>query len=231
MKRLALWSGRVSAVGVLVAVVTACVTGAATGRFVVKKADDAVYTGAAAWTVRATSDGREDVVAVPGVGEVIVGAERCRLVRNGPAAASGFTGAITVLPAAVDGGCADVRGDRLCFNAVHFKDSDGDVVVDGCADRNEVFLDRIEESAPVGVGPAVYVERCAPIPAPQLSYVRVKAISVDGNDKPGHGLRFRYSDGFEVCFSSRPEGRYIVTLEVEDPERRELVLSGDVDDL
>jgi hypothetical protein len=203
-----------------------CASAAPSARFNVKKGDDDVFRGTAAWTVRATSGGREDVVAVPGVGEVIVGEGRCRLVRGG-----GALGAITVVPSVVPGACADVQGDRLCFNAVAFRDEGGDVVVDGCADRNEVFLERIDEEAPIGVGPAVFVERCAPLNAPALSYVRVSDIVVDGNNRARHGLRFRYSDGFEVCFLSRPEGRFTLTLEVEDPSPRQVVLSGDVDDL
>ena len=85
---------------------------------------------------------------------------------------------------------------------------------------------------PATVGPRAFIERCAPIEAARLKYVRVVDIKVDNNDRPRNGLRFRTSgEDFEVCFLVREQGHFQVLLEVEDPTSRELVLEGTVDEL
>ncbi len=186
-----------------------------------------LYAGGSSWTIRATSAGRQEVVNIPTVGEVVVEDGRCRLVRSVGA------GAIAILEAR-PGPCVEVRGDHLCFvDGVDFVTTDGSRVisVDGCAERNEIFLDRVEGDALATVGPHAFFERCAAIESQALQYVRVERITVDNNDKPNHGLRFRYRDGFEICFLSRTTGRYAIDVGIEDPAPRQLTLSGAVEDL
>jgi hypothetical protein len=209
----------------LVAALSSCASAPAPGgALVVRDGDEVRYAGAAAWTVRATSSGREDVVAVPGVGELIVGERGCRLVRALPDGAL----AVQVGPSS----CAEVRGDRLCFAGARFVDEGGGASsVNGCADRNEVLLERLEAGGGATIGPTSFVERCAPVPSTSPTWLHVRAIFVDDNDQPEHGLRLRYRDGFEVCFLARSTGRYRVEVDVEDPARRRISLSGDVGDL
>jgi hypothetical protein len=195
------------------------------GALLVSSGRDVLHAGPVAWTVRATSTGREDVVAIPGVGELIVGADACRLVQARPG------GAIVVRTTATPG-CAERRGDRLCFPAgTHFTGEDGAVEVVGCASRNELFVDRLAGGASAGVGPSSFVERCVPVPSTTPRWLRVRAVLVEHNDRPEHGLHLRYRDGFEVCFLARLEGRYRVEVDVEDPERRRVSLEGDVGEL
>jgi hypothetical protein len=193
----------------------------------VSGADRVLHAGPAAWTVRATSTGREDVVAVEGLGEIVVGASGCRLVRALPGSA------IAVWTTTTDGACAEARGDRLCFAAgTRFVGEGGDSVdVTGCADRNELFLDRLAGGAVASVGPTSFVERCAPVPSTAPTWLRVRTILVEHNDRPEHGLHLRYRDGFEVCFLARQQGRYRIEVDVEDPDRRRVSLTGAVDEL
>jgi len=204
----------------LVGLLSACATTTTLGRtgLVATSGERELFRGPSAWTVRATSTGREDVVAVPGVGEVIVAQGVCRLVLVGE------DGVLTVRETTA---CAEERGDHLCFAGARFDD----VVIDGCAERNEIFLDRLEGDQLASVGPTSFVERCAPIDSTRLSYMKIIDLDVDGNDRPRHGLRFRYRDGFEVCFLSRTRGTYRILLELEDPTPRRVTMSGAVDEL
>jgi hypothetical protein len=204
----------------------ACATSApVAGAFVVSGDGHTLHDGPAAWTVRATSTGREDVVFVAGVGEIIVGADGCRLVRALPG------GAIAILPAARSGPCTVPRNDRLCFPSGTRFAGDGIAVdVAGCADKNELFLDRLADGAVATVGPTAFVERCVPLPSTSPTWLRVRAILVEDNDRPEHGLHLRYRDGFQVCFLTRPRGRYRVEVDVEDPQRRRISLDGHVGD-
>jgi len=212
----------------LVVMTTGCATSApapAAGALVVSGGGRVLHAGPAAWTVRATSTGREDVVGIAGFGEIIVGVDGCRLVRALPG------GAIAVMPSAGDGPCTESRGDRLCFKAgTRFVGDGDDIDVAGCADKNELFLDRLGDGAVATVGPTAFVERCVPVPSTSPSWLRVRAILVEGNDRPEHGLHLRYRDGFEVCFLARLRGRYRVEVDVEDPQRRRVSLDGDVAD-
>jgi hypothetical protein len=197
----------------------------APGSLVVAAGDRVLHSGPAAWTVRATSTGREDVVGVPGVGEVIVGADACRLVQARPG------GAIAVWTASTSR-CAEPRGDRLCFpTGTRFVGDDGAIDVAGCASRNELFVDRLAGGAAATVGPTSFVERCVPVPSTTPTWLRVRAILVEHNDRPEHGLHLRYRDGFEVCFLARLQGRYRIEVDVEDPQPRRVSLDGDVDAL
>lgn len=197
----------------------------AAGTLVVSAGRDVLHAGPAAWTVRPTSTGREDVVAIPGVGELIVGADACRLVQARPG------GAIVARTTATPG-CAEPRGDRLCFPAgTRFPGDDGVIEVAGCASRNELFVDRLAGGASATVGPSSFVERCVQVPSTTPTWLRVRAVFVEHNDRPEHGLHLRYRDGFEVCFLARLEGRYRVEVDVEDPERRRVSLEGDVGEL
>ena len=187
-----------------------------------------VYSGAASWTVRATTSGREDVVQVPDLGEVIaLDQRRCRLVRPDK------NGSMTVWEATTAPRCIETREDKVCFvQPTTFALDGASFVIAGCADRNDVFLSRIDGTVPATVGPRAFIERCAPIEAERLKYVRVVDIVVENNDRPRNGLRFRTSgEDFEVCFLVREKGTYRVLLEVEDPKPRELVLQGTVDEL
>ena len=187
-----------------------------------------VYRGPASWTVRATTSGREDVVAIPPLGEVIaMGDKRCRLVRPTE------MGGIQVYEAATPERCVETRADKVCFTSTTTFVRDGEAFsVEGCADRNDIFLSRVDGMIPASVGPHAFVERCAPIPAERPNYLRVRRIVVDDNDRPTIGLRFRANgDGFDVCFLAREVGQYRVELDVEDPKARALVLEGAVDAL
>ncbi len=187
-----------------------------------------VHRAPVAFTVRDGAE-PESVVSLVDVGELIVGAERCRFVRSDRGLAS-----LQILERR--GACAVERGERLCFDDVAF-DGDGKaglVTVSGCADRNELFLDRVAEEREVGIGPRTLIERCVPVPAREPRYIRVDEVSVDDNDDPRRGLRFRWNgDGFDVCFLSRKTGRYRVVLTVEAEPRGHgavVVVEGDVND-
>jgi hypothetical protein len=187
-----------------------------------------VYRGPASWTVRATTSGREDVVAIPPLGEVIaMGDKRCRLVRRTT------MGGIEVYEAATADRCVETRTDKVCFTSTTtFVREDDMFTVEGCADRNDIFLSRVDGVIPARVGPHAFVERCAPIGAERPNYLRVRSIVVDDNDRPTIGLRFRANgDGFDVCFLAREVGQYRVVLDIEDPQPREVVLEGAVDAL
>lgn len=221
------WLSRGMALGL--ALLGACVTTTSgPGGLEVTGADgQRLYRGGSSWTVRATSSSRQEVINIPGVGEVVVEDGRCRLVRSLGA------GAIAIREAR-PGPCVEERGDRLCFvDGVWFNNAEGTdrVSVDGCAERNEIFLERVEGHELATVGPRGFFERCAPIDARSPSYVRVGHIVVENNDQPSHGLRFRYRDGFEICFLARSTGRYSVDIDVEDPAPRHLTLTGAVDEL
>lgn len=214
----------------LLLLTSSCATTSASSGALTAKNDRGtlVYSGAASWTVRATTSGREDVVQVPDLGEVIaLDQRRCRLVR------ADKNGGMTVWEATTAQRCIETREDKVCFTAPTTFALDGaSFVVAGCADRNEVFLSRIDGTVPATVGPRAFIERCAPIEAARLKYVRVVDIKVDNNDRPRNGLRFRTSgEDFELCFLVREQGHFQVLLEVEDPTSRELVLEGTVDEL
>lgn len=210
---------------------TACATTSSTSSsgVVARNAAGAeVYRGPASWTVRATTSGREDVVAIPPLGEVIaMGDKRCRLVRPTE------MGGIQVYEADIADRCVETRADKVCFTSTttFVRDSEA-FSVEGCADRNDIFLSRVDGVIPASVGPHAFVERCAPIAAERPNYLRVRAIVVEDNDRPTIGLRFRANgDGFDVCFLAHEVGQYRVELDVEDPQPRELVLEGAVDAL
>ncbi len=204
-------------------------TSASSGALTAKNDTGAlVYSGSASWTVRATSSGREDVIQVPDLGEVIaLDQRRCRLVRPEK------NGGMTVWEATTAPRCIETREDKVCFTSpTTFAFESASFVVAGCADRNDVFLSRIDGSVPATVGPRAFIERCAPVDSERLRYIRVVDIHVDNNDRPKNGLRFRTSgEDFEVCFLVREQGSYRVLLELEDPQPREVTLQGKVDEL
>jgi len=228
-----------SAVGVVSVVVSVVVSAAAhgcaatasstvgrTGGLSVVVDGRSVAAGPAAFTVRVGARDSARVVSLRGVGEIVVLDDACRFARLEPG------GALRVWRH--DGGCAAARDGRLCFRAVGFVD-DADRVratVDGCAEQNELFLDRIDgAAAETGLGPRTLVERCVDVAAAAPSELRVVAIAVDGNDQPWRGLRVRRDgDGLGVCFLSKKTGRYRIEVVIEDPGPRAFVLQGDVDD-
>jgi hypothetical protein len=208
------------------------------GHFVVVVDGKGAFDGPAAFTVR-DADVVERVVSVPGVGEVIVKGDGCRFVR-----ADRGLAALQILER--QGACAEERGDRLCFEHVAFG-GPGSVVVDGCASRNEIFLDRVgDDGLGHGLGPRTLLERCVPVPGDDPSYVRVDRVVVDGvpqygvlgvlqgkvasvGDGTPRLLRFRWNgEGFDVCFLSQKKGGYRVELTVDDAP---VVVEGDVGDL
>ncbi len=184
-----------------------------------------VHAGTAAWTARETSTAHQDVVAVVEIGEVLIERTGCRLVRSRP------DGAISVTPSS-PAVCAEQRGDRLCFvDGAHFVDVDHTIAVRGCADRNELLLERLGTGAVASVGPTSLVERCVPVPSRDPSWLRIREIVVDDLEQPERGLRFRYHDGFGACFLARPSGRYRLVVDVEDPRPRRIELTGMVSEL
>jgi hypothetical protein len=186
-----------------------------------------VHRGPAAYTVRVGDRHTSRVVTLRGTGEVIVDDDACRFARINDG------GAVTVWRH--DGACSRRRAERICFARAPFVDDAGrrHVVVDGCAEQNEIFLDRVGASDDdTGLGPRTLIERCVDVPARDPGYVAVTAVAVDDNDQPWRGLRLRHDgDGFGVCFLSRKVGRYRIDVVVEDPRRRQTVLQGVVDEL
>jgi hypothetical protein len=217
--------------GSTLVVAVVCAAGCATPmsvdhrHLVVSDGGAVVYAGPAAWTMRATSADHEDVVEIEGLGEVLVQADGCRLVRSLP---NGLIRVTMSSPAM----CAERRGDSLCFLAhTQFVEPDSVVAVHGCADRNELVFDRLTSGAQASVGPTSLLERCIPVPAHNPVWVRIRDVAVDDNDRPERGLRLRYRDGFRVCVLTRPGGRYRMVVDVEDPTPRRLVLTGAIDDV
>jgi hypothetical protein len=211
----------------VVGVVVACATppAPAAPALVVTQDGVVIHAGAAAWTVRATSMEPQDVVGVVGVGEILVERGGCRLVRSRTDGAISVT---TSSPAV----CAERRGDRLCFvTGARFVEADQIVAVRGCADRNELFLDRLGTGAGASIGPTSLVERCVQVPVRDPSWLRIREIVVDDVEQPERGLRLRYRDGFDACFLGQPRGRYRLVIDVEDPRPRRLELTGMVDEL
>lgn len=194
------------------------------GGFSVVKDGAVVFRGPAAFTVR---DGSvpESVVTIDKVGEVIVKGDNCKFV-----VADTEVKAIVILAGASS--CGQLRDDRLCFDKARFVAKDGGalVVVDGCADRNELFLDRaVGSKAPATFAPHTLIERCVTVDRDAPGFIRVDDIRVDGVNDPRHGLRFRWNgDGFDVCFLSQKTGHYRVDVTVDGSA---LALSGEVDQL
>lgn len=213
------------ALGVFCAV--ACATPTPPGRrgLVVSDNDEPVYAGPAAWTVRATSSDRQEVVEVGGLGEILVQHDSCRLVRALP---DGSIRVTTSSPAM----CAERRDDRLCFVAgTRFVEPGHVVALVGCADRNELVFERLASGTQASIGPTSLLERCVPIPADNPGWVHVRDVAIDNVEQPERGLYLRYQDGFRVCIFTRPGSRYRIVVDVEDPRRRRLVLTGAVDDV
>ena len=187
----------------------------------------AVHRGPAAYTVRIESRASSRVVSLSGVGELIVHDDECRFARLDS------VGAVSVWRH--EGGCGQRERERLCFDHAVFLDDAGRrrVVVDGCADQNEIFLERVDGvDADTGLGPRTLIERCVDVPARDPGYVAIVAIAVDDNELPWRGLRLRHDgDAFGVCFLSHKTGRYRVDVVVEDPRRRAVALQGTVDEL
>lgn len=211
------------AVVALAALVGACTGKEAGSRaFVVEVDGRVVHRGPAAFTTREAHP-PENVVFIKGIGEVIVTPNLCRFVRSD----AGLQ-ALQILERKAP--CVDVVDDRVCFNNVRFGDA---VRVDGCADRNELFLSRVngdEVTTATGFAPRTLIERCVEVPAKDPHYLRVDDIGVDDVEQPRQGLRFRWNgDGFDVCFLSRKQGKWHVTVQVDDGEP--VALAGDVDDL
>ncbi len=185
------------------------------------------FLGPAAYTVRLGGAEAARVVSLRRIGEILVTDEGCRFARLET------TGLVSVWRH--EGACAETRGDRVCFVGADFVDerSMKRARVDGCADRNELFLDRIEADViESGLVPRTLTERCVDVPVREPAYLRIAEVNVDGNEHPWRGLRIRHDgDGFGVCFLSTRSGRFRIDLAVEDPGPRALVLQGDVDDL
>ena len=212
--------------------------GAARGLVVVADGRQ-VHAGPAAFTVRTSGAERTtmNAVLVPGVGELLVEADRCRFVRS-----DGGYSVLSIFERA--GSCGELRGERLCFARVSFSkttpatettpSTTSLIEVDGCVDRNELFLDRVgDDIAAGGIAPRTLIERCVPIPADDPGYLRVDDVSVAGVDNAWPDLRFRFDgDGFGVCFLSGKRGSYRLVVRVEEGGlARDVVVAGDVSDL
>lgn len=175
------------------------------------------------------------VVGLPGLGELQVSDAGCRFVwsREG-------LDHLAVLPAA--GECAQVEARRLCFSKARFSTVGSAVVVegapralvvDGCADENDLLESRLGAAREATVGPVDWRRRCAPLPARrrgcEVSWLALGAIEHEANADPAAGFSFTWDgDRFGACFLERDAGRYRMELSVEDTcgDAEQVTLSG-----
>ena len=158
------------------------------------------------------------VIALPGVGELQVTDEECRLVW----AKEGLE-RLAVLPG--DGACPQAEARRLCFAKARFSAPiDGRaraLIVDGCADENDLLESRLGATREATVGPVDWRRRCAPLPSRphgcEVSYLALRAIEHESNADARRGFTFVWDgDRFGACFLERDAGRYRIDLLVED---------------
>jgi hypothetical protein len=197
-----------------------------------------LFRGKATFGVRSAREGKADrVVSLPGLGEIqtgIAGSETCRLVwsRDGLDALSLYEGE----------GCRAPEGGRMCFDGATFTTTTTTaahgaprkLIVDGCADENDLLWSKLEGSQPATVGPTSFRQRCRKLQRPKkgcdFTYVKKDAIAVESNDSGDDGFALAYDgERWRACFLERSSGRYAITLTVEDScgGRAPMKLEGD----
>lgn len=198
-----------------------------------------LWRGKATFGVRSAREGKaERVVSLPGIGEIQTGLgadDPCRFVwsREGLHALALYSGAR----------CSPPEGGRLCFDGARFsrdaKDasSPATLVVEGCADENDLLWSKLAGSQPATVGPTSFRQRCRRLKRAkgcELTYVKKNAIEVEHNDSGDDGFALAFDgEGWRACFLERESGRYRIALMVEDAcgTRSAPVLEGDSADL
>lgn len=194
-----------------------------------------LWRGAASYGVRSAREGRaERVVSLPGLGELQAGLAAdapCRLVWSRDGLGS------LLLYQGVD--CGVSEGGRLCFDGARFSRAAADeraprtVVIDGCADENDLLWSKLEGAQPATVGPTSLRQRCRRLPMSKgcaLTYVKKQAIAVAHNDSGADGFALSFDgEGWRACFLESESGRYRIALLLEDScgGRSEPVLEGD----
>lgn len=175
------------------------------------------------------------VVPLPGLGELHVADGVSRLVwaKDGLARLEVLAG---------DDGCRAVDARRLCCARARFAGGGAGrqraVMVDGCADENDLLESRLGAVHEATVGPVAWRRRCAPVPAPprgcEVSYLALRAAAHDGNDDAARGFEFAWDgERFAACFLERDAGRYRLELHVEDScgQAGTVTLTGDSGEL
>jgi hypothetical protein len=215
------------AIALLLSTALGCATAPAGGGkhelVVVDDGGAELWRGVATYTARE----KERAVLVKGVGEILVG-ERCRF-------AWAKDGLDRLVLFDLDGAhCADQETARLCFSRARFVSGDGRVVVvDGCADENDLLWSKVDGAKAASIAPTLYRTRCVRLPPRargcDVHYLVLDDITVESNDKPRDGFRFTWDgDGWRACFREKESGRYRVTLRLEDGcgARGPLLLEG-----
>lgn len=158
------------------------------------------------------------VVALAGLGELQVTDEGSRLVwaKDGLARLAVLSG---------DEGCRAIDARRVCCRAARFAAVvDGRaraVLVDGCADENDLLESRLGSARAASVGPPTWRRRCAPLPPRargcEVRYLALRRAAHDQHGDAASGFSFSWDgDRFLACFLERDAGRYRVELVVED---------------
>jgi hypothetical protein len=190
-----------------------------------------LWRGPATYTVRQP----QRAVGVKGVGEILVGArgDECRFAWSKDGldrlVLFDFVGEV----------CAERDAQRLCFSRARFKSADGRaLVVDGCADENDLLWSKIEGERLATVGPIAYRSRCARVPARRkgcdVTYIGLESIDVATNDRPRDGFNLLWDgEHWRACFLEKDSGAYRVALHVEDScdKSGPVVLEGQSSDL
>lgn len=158
------------------------------------------------------------VVALSGLGELQVTEQGCRLVW----AREGLS-QLRVLTGDVD--CAQADTMRLCFRHARFDGSGAAgvpaVVVDGCADENDLLESRLGAQREATVGPVDWRRRCAPLPQRprrcDVTYVALRGAEHEANAEAARGASLTWDgERFGACFLERDAGAYRLELWVED---------------
>jgi hypothetical protein len=200
-----------------------------------------LFRGKATFGVRSAREGKADrVVSLPGLGEIqtgISGSETCRLVwsKNGLDALSLYEGE----------GCRAPEGGRMCFDRAVFTaasqsqshspshDAPRQLVVDGCADENDLLWSKLEGTQRASVGPTSFRQRCRKLPRSkgcELTYVKKESLVVESNDSGDDGFALAFDgERWRACFLEKASGRYTIALTVEDScgARGPMKLEGD----
>lgn len=202
----------------LLALSASCATPPAregTGTLVVAADDGAqLWRGPATYVLRPPAR----VVSLPGLGELQVTDVGSRLVwaKEGLARLEVLEGG---------DGCRAVEVRRLCCAGARFaglvEGRPRVLVVDGCADENDLLESRLGAVHEATVGPVPWRRRCAPVPprAPgcEVSYLALRSVEHDDNVDVVAGFSFSWDgERFAACFIERDAGRYRVQLAVED---------------